>query len=178
MKTNAIVVKKRKKRIKKQKPKPKPKPKRPAWLLVAIFTITMAGTFHEYVIRKSDGSYELSPERQRKLDRELEELEEDAEQYALRAKANEYYPCYNCGNSTTVFLNVGEVWKYGYTLKKNRYSEKYLDDLNLLYDPQFVGSPRACLKEEKRKIFRYPLLPENLVRSFRLPRPPGNKQDN
>ncbi|MEM9887132.1 MAG: hypothetical protein AAF849_14660 [Bacteroidota bacterium] len=112
------------------------------------------------------------------MDKELEELEEDAEQYALRAKASGDYPCLNCANSATIFLNAGEIWKYGYTLKKNRYSEQRLKKLKLYYDRQFEGSPRECLKEEKRKIFRYPLLPENLVRSSRLPRPPGNKQDN
>ncbi|MEM6700664.1 MAG: hypothetical protein AAF599_19825 [Bacteroidota bacterium] len=78
----------------------------------------------------------------------------------------------------TIFLNTGEVWKYGYTLKKNRYLNSFLEGARLEYDPQFAGSIKECRKEEKRKIYFYPLLAENLARSLRLPRPPGNKQDN
>ncbi|MEM9887131.1 MAG: hypothetical protein AAF849_14655 [Bacteroidota bacterium] len=59
MKTSTAIIKKRNNRTKKQRPKQK----RPTWLLWVIFTITMAGTFHEYVIEKKDGTYELSPER-------------------------------------------------------------------------------------------------------------------
>ncbi|NBC05605.1 MAG: hypothetical protein GVY26_00245 [Bacteroidetes bacterium] len=49
---------------------------------------------------------------------------------------------------------------------------------DLIYVPQFKGDYAACLKEEKRKIYYYPLLPEALNRSVRLLRPPGNKNDS
>jgi hypothetical protein len=156
-----------------------PTQQRPSWFIWAVLIVAMAGTFHEFVIQREDGSYELRKERQAKQDREIEDLQaEEAEQYALRAKVSGYYPCYNCGDADEVFLNIGEIWKYGYTTRENRYTKKYLDRLNLIYDKQFMGTPVECQIEEKRKIYQYPLLPENLIRSFKLPRPLGNKQDN
>ncbi|MEM8529003.1 MAG: hypothetical protein AAGG68_30510 [Bacteroidota bacterium] len=155
----------------------KPKKKKNSWLIWAIALTAMAGTFKEYVIERSDGSYELKPERQEKLEKALEDLDE-AEQYALVAKKNAYYPCFNCGDEKEVYLYMGEVWKYGFTTKKNRYSDPDLIKRNLRYVPQYIGTLVDCMKEERRKIYNYPLLPENLKRSFKLPRPPGNKQDN
>lgn len=83
----------------------------------------MAGTFHEFFIKKNDGSYKIHPERKDKLDKELDELDE-AEQYALIAIKNAYYPYYNCGDVKVIFLHIGEIWKQGYTIKKDRYSEQ------------------------------------------------------
>jgi hypothetical protein len=149
----------------------------PSGLLWLLLLVAMAGTFHEYIIERGDGSYELSPERQAKLDKELEGLDE-AVQYALIAEEDGYYECYNCGIDKSIFLKKGEVWKYGYTTMERRYAYTYLSRMKLTFVPQYSGSLGECAKEEKRKIYHYPMLPENLVRSFRLPRPPGNKQDN
>ncbi|MEM0992630.1 MAG: hypothetical protein AAGI49_06310 [Bacteroidota bacterium] len=173
MQLKSTVTKKRSKKIKRQTPPPK----RPSWLLWITLLVAMAGTFHEYVIKRDDGSYELSTERQEKLNRELEELEEGV-QYALIALTSKEYLCYNCGVEKTIFLNAGEVWKYRYTSKKIRYTDTFLNKMQLKFYPQFESPLVECMKEEKRKTYHYPLLPENLLRSLPLPRPPGNKQDN
>lgn len=46
----------------------------------------------------------------------------------------------------------------------------------LVHIVQFRGTLHECLKEEKKKIYMYPLLPENLAREeeLRLIRPPYN----
>ncbi len=46
------------------------------------------------------------------------------------------------------------------------------------YFVQFKGTISECLKEEQRKLFNYPYLPENLGRpeQDRLPRPPYNSK--
>lgn len=150
---------------------------KPNYFWWVLFLLAASGGFYEYVIKKDDGSYELNPSRKEKLEQALEDLEE-AEQYALFAKENGIYPCYNCGSQLEIYLLAGEVWKYGYTTKVKRYSNAYLDRWHLQYSVQLIGSIEECMKEEKRKIYNYPLLPENLKRVFKLPRPSGNKQDN
>ena len=42
---------------------------------------------------------------------------------------------------------------------------------------EYKGTLAECQKMELDKIYYYPLLPENLKRDFKLPRPPGNKED-
>jgi len=78
-----------------------------------------------------------------------------------------------------IYLTVGQIWKYGFTTKneKGRY-QKSLESKNLFYLVEYEGTITACMKEEKRKIYYYALLPENLTRETPLIRPPGNKQDN
>jgi len=100
------------------------------------------------------------------------------EQYALVARVSGWYPCYNCGTETKIFLNKGEVWKYGKTCNGSikRYPNG-LPDNNLEYFIQFRGTEDACLIEEKRKIYNYPNLPECIARKIKLLRPPGNKID-
>jgi len=128
------------------------------------------------------GNPRLTPKRESKLKRELDNLDE-AEQYALLARDNGYYPCLSClasgVDSMKIFLFRGEVWKYGTTTKGEigRYRNT-LASQKLIYFRQFVGTLPACLKQEKVKIYQYPLLPESLKRNFHLIRPPGNKQDN
>lgn len=108
----------------------------------------------------------------------MEELDE-AEQYVLLAKRSGLFPCFSCKNSVTIFLNQNEVWKHGYTTKgeQGRYQSS-LEGTNLRYVTQFTGTVGECMKDEKRKIYYYALLPENLAREIPLIRPPGNKQDN
>ncbi len=128
------------------------------------------------------GNPRLSQKREDKLKKELDDLDE-AEQYVLTASLPGYYPCFSCMesgvDSAQVYLLKGEVWKYGKTTKgeKGRYRNS-LSALNLDYTTQFRGTLPECLKQEKIKIYGYPLLPECLKRNFHLIRPPGNKQDN
>lgn len=127
-----------------------------------------------------DGEEVLSPERQGKLDRELDEFD-NAVQYALFATVDGYYPCYTCPDgSVTIFLYEGEVWRYGSTRKgkEGRYPNENYGASNLFYAEQFWGNEMECRKMEKVKIYKYPLLPEALKRGIKLLRPPGNKNDN
>lgn len=126
-----------------------------------------------------DGSVKLAPEREAKLNKELDEID-NAEQYALIAAIDGYFPCFSCPNNMALFLNKGETWKYGVTRKgeKTRYPSGDYGADDLLYVPQFRGDYAECLKEEKRKIYYYPMLPEALKRKIILKRPPGNKNDS
>lgn len=123
-------------------------------------------------------SKELDPQRAKKLEKELEELD-NAEQYVLLASQNAWYPCFPCIEKKRIFLKRGQVWKYGVTRKgeAGRYG-KSLAQQKLLYVRQFQGTLQACLKQEKIKIYNYAVHPENLARTKPLIRPPGNKQDN
>jgi len=120
---------------------------------------------------------ELPPERRQKLEKELDELE-NAEQYALIAAKDGWYPCFHCKNTNLIFLLKGEIWRYGVTRKgeKERYGTRLLDR-RLIYTIQYTGQLQECLKQEKIKIYTYALLPENLKRQHPLIRPPGNKRD-
>lgn len=120
----------------------------------------------------------LNPRDEAKLEKRLKEID-DAEQYALIATVNGWYPCNHPGRPT-FYLLAGEVWKYGATTKGQlgRYSYKYLEKMSVSYIVQFQGTIAECMKEEQRKLFGYPFLPENLARpeKDRLPRPPFNSK--
>ena len=61
------------------------------------------------IVIDEEGNARLSPERQAKLDKELEELD-NAVQYALIATVDGYYPCYTCPDgSPTIYLYEGEI---------------------------------------------------------------------
>ena len=99
-------------------------------------------------------------------------------QYALLADTTDFYPDCNKG---LVFLHEGEVWKYGITCEEtpqNRYKKDFLGKNKLYFLAQFAGSKTACELEEKRKLYLYPTLPENVKRKLekRLLLPPGNCQ--
>jgi len=131
----------------------------------------------EFIIVKH-GEAELAPWRKEKLEKELKEIDE-AEQYVLRADEDGYYECFNCGGKPLIFLHAGEVWKYGYTRKGEKARYRGWNTKNTLkYEVQFEGTLTECVKEEKRKIYYYALLPENLKREIPLIRPPGNKIDS
>jgi hypothetical protein len=150
--------------------------------IAAVFVFLLGMAVAPFLIFDELGNPSLSPKREGKLKRELDNLDE-AEQYALLARDNGYYPCLSCKasgvDSIQIFLFRGEVWKYGTTTKgeAGRY-RKTLVVKKLRYVPQHVGTLTDCLKQEKIKIYQYPLLPECLKRNFYLIRPPGNKQDN
>jgi hypothetical protein len=135
------------------------------------------------LLQKEEGKEEskapkLNPKEQIKLDRRLKEID-DSEQYALVAMIDGWYPCNHSGRSAFHLL-PGEVWKYGTTTKGQfgRYSIKYLAGINVSYVIQYQGTIAECLKEEQRKLFSYPYLPESLARPMkdRLPRPPYNSK--
>jgi len=159
----------------------KRKPKLWFWAILAIVTTSIiAGYF----------LIDLPETRTKKRDHEIEGIknrppkekyncENCCEQYALVARRNGWYPCYNCTDNQLIYLNRKEVWKYGKTClgKEKRYTDNYLETMNLDYVIQFVGTETQCLIEEKRKIYDYPSLPECLSRNFIIIRPPGNKID-
>lgn len=124
-----------------------------------------------------DGKPDLAPWRKEKLKKELQEIDE-AEQYALKARRPGYFPCYNCFEEKEIYLHQDEIWKYGVTMKgeKGRYKDG-LPYKNLVYVIELEGTMNECLKREKKQIYYYALLPENLKRKKPLIRPPGNKRD-
>lgn len=134
--------------------------------------------FDEVVIQNPDGTYRLHPKRSEKLHRDTLNLE-SSEQYVIKAIKSKYYPCLSCPYRDLIFLYSGEVWKYGTTIngKRKRYGNS-LTSQDLYYEVQFRGTIAECLKQERIKIIRYPILPENLKRKNRIGRPPGNPNDN
>lgn len=155
---------------------PSPHPWR--WLIL-IFLVLLALVYSsDFLEFDQDGEPVLAPLRRAKLERELAELEH-AEQYALVAARDGEYPCYSCPEKNIIFLRRGMVFKYGVTRKGEtlRYGTWHIDR-NLLYVIQFQGNWQACLAEEKKKIYLYATLPENLSRPVPLIRPPGNKVDH
>lgn len=158
---------------------PPPQRKNYWWLvIIALILVFAASKFEDFVIQKDDGTYEIAPKRLEDLDRRLDKID-DAEQYALVATSNGWYPCFNCGTSMKIYLYIGEVWKYG--VSKNgsqRYKKHWYRSQRLQYIPEFRGTMTDCMKMELTQIYAYPLLPENIKRDEKLPRPPGNKVDN
>ena len=160
-------------------PVPNPKMKTGTFVIVMLVLCSVALVVYFSFIQKTpDGTYELTPQRKAKLEKELEELD-NAEQYVLVAFNNGIYPCFSCVGKNSIFLKRGEVWRYGVTRKGE--SIRYPGNLNnvgLFYLTEYYGPLQECLKQEKLKIYNYALLPENLTRNVPLIRPPGNKRDD
>ncbi|MEI6410005.1 MAG: hypothetical protein WCR52_11515 [Bacteroidota bacterium] len=159
----------------KQLPKPKKKSSFLLLFISALMLIICALKWSD-VIEYFNGEPRLTAKHQQQLKKKLDELEE-AEQYALVAMTDGWYPWLH-SNRALYYLHTGEVWKYGVTTKgeRGRYTTEFLQDNGVLYIIQFKGSMTECLQEEQRKLFSYPLLPENLARLEidRLLRPPYN----
>lgn len=160
-----------------QAPLPEPKTKNPFPLVVAGAVVLVLGALMwSDVVEYFEGEPRLTPERERYMLRKLDELDE-AEQYALIATGDGFYPCLH-SRKTLYHLRIGEVWKYGVTAKgvKRGYTARFLQDNAVSYVVQLQATMGECLKEEQRKLFLYPLLPENLARKEedRLLRPPYN----
>jgi len=128
--------------------------------------------------------FKLSIERAEKKALEIDRIidktypNENCVQYALITLKDGWFPCYNCGVAETIYLNKGEVWKYGKTC--NGEQGRYPNGLpvpNLKFEIQLIASEKACLIAEKEKIYNYPNLPECLKRKIVLIRPAGNKID-
>ena len=158
---------------------PSPKTKKKKTLLplliagtVLIFCALKWSDVVEYVAGEPKLKAKYSNEKQRKLSEP-----DQAEQYALLAIADGWYTCLHSGLEL-YYLRAGEVWKYGVTAKgeRGRYAIKFLRTNRVSYIIQFTGTLNECLKEEQRKLYDYPLLPENLARmeNDRLLRPPFN----
>jgi hypothetical protein len=165
-------------------PGQRPEPRRGGLLrllgrLSPLIFIVMALTFADVIVWV-DGVPKLHPKREQKLEKEIREID-DAEQYALIALVEGLYDCLTCPTGK-IYLYPGNIWKYGVTRKgmKSRYGSDYIEGKKLVYVVQFEGNYALCLIEEKRKIYYYPLLKENLLRqdSQRLVYPPGNIRDN
>ncbi|MFT4939654.1 MAG: hypothetical protein ACI88A_002699, partial [Paraglaciecola sp.] len=82
-------------------------------------------------------------------------------QYALVADMSGEYTCYTCV-SGSIFLNEGDVWKYGKTTRTdshNRYSDAKLSfllgGLPLRQFNQFFGTDKQIKIAEKVKIYTY-----------------------
>jgi hypothetical protein len=150
-------------------------------LIVApLYIIEMSKEKRSPIVIDDEGNWSLSPERKRKLEREIKEMD-NAVQYSLRAREEGYFPCYTCPDTAKmIFLYAEEVWKYGVTRKgeHGRYPSGVKGVPNLTFVPEFEGHVTECLKEEKRKIYHYPLLPEARKRLIQLYLPPGNKIDH
>ncbi len=132
-------------------------------------------------------SKELPLERLRKLEAELAGIlsktltRKTCVQYALLATKEDWYPCYR-NSQSMIYLNIGEVWKYGKTCigEEKRYGN--LRAKNLAFNQEFTGTEIQCLIVEKIKIYNYIVYPENIRRAYKtgnppLLRPPGNKID-
>ena len=77
----------------------------------------------------------------------------DAIQYALLATRNALYPTVR---GDLVFLNRGDVWKYGTTIDPaGRYSSSALSGMNLVMQPQSTGSVSQVLVQEKIQLINH-----------------------
>ena len=156
-------------------PEPKAKIPLPVVLAGTLILIVCALKWSD-VIECFDGEPRLTFKHQQQLQKKLNELEE-AEQYALIATKEQWYPCLHSGYAL-YYLHVGEVWKYGVTTKgeRGRFTGQFTLDNSVAYIIQHIGTVGECLKEEQVRLFSYPLLPENLARpeKDRLIRPPYN----
>ncbi|MBL7779717.1 MAG: hypothetical protein JNM22_00780 [Saprospiraceae bacterium] len=146
------------------------------YILAGIAVLIVCALQWSDVIEYINGEPHLTAKHQKQLQKKMEELDE-GEQYALVATTNRMYPCVHNGHSL-YFLRVGEVWKYGTTIKgqRGRYSSQFFEDNAVSYIVEFRGTMGECLKQEQIKLFSYPILPENLARpqEMRLLRPPNN----
>jgi RHS repeat-associated protein len=98
----------------------------------------------------------------------------EVQQYALRARADGWYPVMKRGAKEaveTVWLEAGDVWKFGTTKNPlTRYSQPYLDNIGpqgVERVKEFGGSVLDAVKVQNMKILNY------IEQNGALP--PGNK---
>jgi hypothetical protein len=147
-----------------------------AFILALLTIVMIKESFEEVTIQKADGTYQLKANKIRQLQKDTAKFAQ-AEQYALVALIDGWYPCATCIGTDSVFLLKGEVWKYGVTVNGEKVRYSGTDNLlkqKLRYITQFIGNIETCLKLERIQIATYPLLPENLKRIVKLGRPPFN----
>ncbi len=162
-----------------------------------VFLIFALAAIISYLIINEEGTLELPEVRVIKLKKAVKRTEKrkhkrkNCEQYVLFAAKSGNFPVLKWGElvaKDSIWLNVGEVWKYGITCVGElvRYPGQIyyndgkwlLDNTVLRYQAQFKGTEKKCKIEEKRKIYNYPLLPECIARKRKFERPPGHKNDN
>ena len=94
-------------------------------------------------------------------------------QYALTARVSGNYPVFTAGKSLPtdkMYLNSGDVWKYGETTSAQRYDPAFLESIGpagVQFQQQFPGNQMQIKIAEKSKIYNYFLQNGHL--------PPGNK---
>lgn len=76
----------------------------------------------------------------------------NGETYQLEARESGWYPNVRGGN---VYLQKGDVWKYGQTISKHRYTKKYLNSLGLEQVTIFQGTQMEILIHEKVMLYGY-----------------------
>jgi len=164
------------------KPILEPKPKKPfpiVWLLLgSVFLVFVMYFSYQKSVKKdkNDQIVDISENQKQKFRADSLKLM-NCVQYALIARNDGFYE--RCDGQGKVFLFKSEIYKYGVTCHKvpqNRYSTKYYTENNVLFVQQFIGHRAACEIEEKRKLYYYPALPENIKRpeNQRLILPIGN----
>ena len=153
-----------------------PKPKPGLLIFAAVSVLLLLAYKWRDVVEYIEGVPHLKRRHQEELQKKLSRPDE-AEQYALLANVDGWYACLHSGR-VEYYLRTGEVWKYGVTAKgeRRRYTAQFLQEHNVSYIAEFVGTLKQCLDEEQRKLYTYPVLPENLARpeEDRLIRPPYN----
>lgn len=145
-------------------------------ILLGFLLVFFAYRWRDFVVQKQDGSYAIHPGRMDEAKKEKEKLE-NCEVYKLVALKSGWYMCHLCSQGS-IYLNKGEVWKYGYSCSpETRYKKEWLQQMNLRYIPIFFGDMKECRAKEIELIRDYPLLPENMNRPeyLRLVVPPGSK---
>ena len=153
------------------------------FIIILMITIITLGIVYmgkkPFIEYDSEGNPKLAEWRKEKLIKELDDFE-SAEQYVLFASMSGVFPCYSCVGKKTIYLHTGQIWKYGITTKSQsgRYTNNWLEKMNLKYQIQFEGTIPECLREERIKIYSYAIHPENIIRKKPLIRPPGNKNDS
>ncbi len=143
---------------------PPPKDRTPFVIGITILLLIIAALKWEDVVRQlNDGSWILTEERQRKVERTLDR-NNNAEQYVLLAAVSGWYKCYLCEEGR-YWLNAGEIAKIGITTNPaERYSQAWLERNNVEYIIEVTGNLAEVREAEIRRISGYPLLPENMRR--------------
>lgn len=142
--------------------------------------------FGDFVEQKTDGTYDLKPERKKKLNEDIRRIREGADQYVLIALENGNYQCLHCPRGV-FYLYKGEIAKIGTTIQgEDRYDPNWLSRMNLQYRVEFRGNVQQVLEKEKVRLGLYPLTQENLNRPdqpkggvdrYKIVRPPLNTKD-
>lgn len=107
---------------------------------------------------------------------------ESVEVYQLVALEDGFYPCLNCSGMQTIYLEAGQIWKYGISRNgKNRYPQEFYITNKLQYIRLMTTDILNAEQMERQLIIAYPLLPEcqkrMKLKQIFLKRPPGNAKD-
>lgn len=161
--------------------KPKAKHYKSAKLLklgLLVLVVLSALVYFSSQENKNERIIRIKAENDEKFKKDSARLN-DCVQYVLLASDSGFYPCYSCEDSTQIFLNKNEVWYYGETCyEEERYPRRFYEDNGLIFFVENRKNKQDVLLEQKRKIYEYINLSENIKRNKPLSRPPGNKRTN